>query len=98
MPRSRAMRRASGDALMRPLVEPSVAGAGSATGFGASSFGFSSAFGLASSAGADTDSPLSPMKPIVLPTSTSPSVTAILSRTPLASASTSCVTLSVSSS
>src|SRR5437764_15471994 len=38
------------------------------------------------------------MKPIVWPTSTSPSDTAIFSRTPVASASTSCVTLSVSSS
>src|SRR5438874_10893917 len=38
------------------------------------------------------------MKPIVWPTSTSPSATAIFRRTPLASASTSCVTLSVSSS
>jgi hypothetical protein len=38
------------------------------------------------------------MKPIVLPTSTSPSGIAIFNRTPDASASTSCVTLSVSSS
>jgi len=38
------------------------------------------------------------MKPIVLPTSTSPSGIAIFSSTPLASASTSWVTLSVSSS
>ncbi len=38
------------------------------------------------------------MKAIVSPTGTSPAGTAIRSRTPLASASTSCVTLSVSSS
>ena len=46
----------------------------------------------------ETSSPCSPMTAIVLPTSTSPSSTAIFSRTPDASASTSCVTLSVSSS
>src|SRR4029079_17607249 len=38
------------------------------------------------------------MNATVCPTGTSPSATAILSRTPAASASTSCVTLSVSSS
>ena len=45
-----------------------------------------------------TSSPSLPMKAIVRPTSTSPESTTILSRTPSASASTSCVTLSVSSS
>ena len=45
-----------------------------------------------------TSSPSVPMNAIVLPTSTSPESTTILSRTPSASASTSCVTLSVSSS
>ena len=45
-----------------------------------------------------TSSPSLPMKAIVLPTSTSPESTTIFSRTPSASASTSCVTLSVSSS
>ena len=46
----------------------------------------------------DTSSPAVPITAMVLPTSTSPSSTRILSRTPSASASTSCVTLSVSSS
>src|SRR5439155_19801507 len=46
----------------------------------------------------DTSSPWAPMSAIVVPTSTSPSATTILSRTPPESASTSCVTLSVSSS
>jgi hypothetical protein len=45
-----------------------------------------------------TSSPSLPMKAIVLPTSTSPESTTIFSRTPSASASTSWVTLSVSSS
>ena len=45
-----------------------------------------------------TSSPSLPMKAIVRPTSTSPESTTIFSRTPSASASTSCVTLSVSSS
>ncbi len=45
-----------------------------------------------------TSSPSAPMSAIVVPTSTSPSGTTILSSTPSASASTSCVTLSVSSS
>ena len=43
-------------------------------------------------------SPSLPMTPTVVPTSTSPSATTILSRMPSASASTSWVTLSVSSS
>src|SRR5262249_4808793 len=47
---------------------------------------------------AGTSSPCSPITATVWPTSTSPSATAILSRTPDASASTSCVTFSVSSS
>src|SRR5207249_4468265 len=45
-----------------------------------------------------TSSPCSPMTAIVWPTGTSPSCTAIFRRTPEKSASTSCVTLSVSSS
>ncbi len=45
-----------------------------------------------------TSSPSLPMNAIVRPTSTSPEVTTIFSRTPSASASTSWVTLSVSSS
>ncbi len=58
---------------------------------------------LGSAAGAapfpeGTSSPSLPMKAIVRPTSTSPESTTIFSRTPSASASTSCVTLSVSSS
>ena len=43
-------------------------------------------------------SPSSPITAIVFPTGTSPSATAIFSSTPEKSASTSCVTLSVSSS
>ena len=53
---------------------------------------------LAASSPDATSSPSCPMIAIVRPTSTSPSCTAILSRTPEKSASTSCVTLSVSSS
>src|SRR5207249_11531499 len=49
-------------------------------------------------ASASTCSPCSPITAIVLPTATSPSATAIFRRTPDASASTSWVTLSVSSS
>ena len=45
-----------------------------------------------------TSSPSLPMNAIVRPTSTSPEGTTIFSSTPSASASTSCVTLSVSSS
>ncbi len=100
IPRSRAMRRASGDALMRPFTV--VAAAGAATGAGAASATGSTAAGsgaaFTSAATSGTLSSFAPMKPIVRPTGTSPSVTAIFSRTPVASASTSCVTLSVSSS
>ena len=52
----------------------------------------------ASGASSATSSPCWPITAIVFPTSTSPSEIAILSSTPEASASTSCVTLSVSSS
>src|SRR5712691_2393375 len=107
MPRSRAIRRASGDALIRPpsLVwtghESWTTGVSALAGrssFGAClSFGFCS-FGWAPFPETATASPSSPITAIVLPTSTSPSDTAIFSRTPDASASTSCVTLSVSSS
>src|SRR5215475_7542494 len=60
----------------------------------------SGAGAAAGSAGASTAtvSPASPMTAIVSPTGTSPDSTAIFSRTPLASASTSCVALSVSTS
>ena len=78
--------------------DPFVVAAGRSTAFcsaaGASSF----SFGASPAGDSATVSPLSPMKPIVRPTSTSPSGIAIFRRTPLASASTSCVTLSVSSS
>src|SRR5688500_13598361 len=109
MPRSRAILRASGEALMRPSARAGSAtgasGSGSGDG-GAPAFGSASScgggaasFGCgASSASTETSSPSSPITAIVRPTSTSPSETAILSRTPEASASTSCVTLSVSSS
>ena len=48
--------------------------------------------------GVETSSPSLPIKAIVWPTGTSPSGSAIFSSTPRSSASTSCVTLSVSSS
>ena len=96
MPRSRASRRASGDALMRPFV------VGSDTRFGSGTVSdtvlVSDTFGWGAGASTATVSPSLPMKAIVRPTSTSPSATAIFKRTPLASASTSWVTLSVSSS
>ncbi len=127
-PSSRAMRRASGDALMRP---PAVAGlptaelpplpcaacsaasrprsrspsrAGPSAGFSAPSSAAPSSGRTRSGVSpfdepsADTSSPCSPITATVRPTSTSPSWTAILSRTPEASASTSWVTFSVSSS
>src|SRR3954466_7555461 len=104
MPRSRAMRRASGEALIRPFVDGVLLGAGCASAAAAaaarpswrsgSRFGASAGF----SADAGASSPALPMNAIVSPTGTSPSDTAILIRTPSASASTSCVTLSVSSS
>ena len=53
---------------------------------------------VAADDGSGACSPSSPMNAIVSPTGTSPSATAIRSSTPEASASTSCVTLSVSSS
>ncbi len=106
IPASFARRRASGDAFTRP---PSRAGAGagcssgagsSRAGSGAGSSAGSSALGaeplpLGSSG---TSSPASPITAICLPTSTSPSATRIFNRIPEASASTSCVTFSVSSS
>ena len=113
MPRSRAIRRASGDALTRPFRscsrtsvtcsdisrDAAAPSSRSASRFGArepSSCGVSSA--SVSSAACGTSSPSSPMTATVCPTGTSPSWTAIFSRTPEASASTSCVTFSVSSS
>ena len=100
MPRSRAMRRASGDALIRPLPDAIAACCGaSCAGAGSGSLGFASAPRVgAAAATSGTSSPSEPMNATVCPTGTSPSATAILSRTPAASASTSCVTLSVSSS
>jgi hypothetical protein len=118
IPRSLAMRRASGDAFTRP---PFTRCAGSLGPSGAASrprsrsssrsgasAGFSTPIssppssgstrsGVSSSSG--TSSPASPMTAIGFPTSiSSPSFARIFSRTPLASASTSCVTFSVSSS
>ena len=107
MPRSRAMRRASGDALiLSPSRRGSAAGSGPGSGAcAASGSGFGSSLGASAALStlpfpdtSGTASPFSPMNAIVVPTGTSPSETAILSRTPAASASTSCVTLSVSSS
>ena len=105
MPRSRAMRRASGDAL---ILSPSRRGSAAGSGSGAcaaSGSGFGSSLGVSAALStlpfpdtSGTASPFSPMNAIVVPTGTSPSETAIFSSTPAASASTSCVTLSVSSS
>ena len=58
----------------------------------------SAARGAALPDGLETSSPASPITATVCPTGTSPDCTAIFSSTPLASASTSCVALSVSSS
>ena len=93
MPRSRAIRRASGDALSaRPLsAAPAGAGAGSSLGCGRPRQSRSPARRLRGPAAAATvpfagspgpSSPCSPMNAIVVPTGTSPSATAILSRTP----------------
>ncbi len=117
IPRSRAMRRASGDALTRPPFVLSTLCSGSDGPSGASSrprsrsssrsgagepssCASSSETSVGSSASpSGTSSPCSPMTAIALPTSiSSPSPARILSRTPEASASTSCVTFSVSSS
>ena len=88
MPRSRAIRRASGEALTRPPVSldaapagrsrPAARGGGAAACFG-SSCGAGSALGVLLG---ETSSPSSPIKATVWPTGTSPSLTAILSRTP----------------
>src|SRR4051812_33996946 len=96
IPRSRARRRASGEALTRPFVV--AAGCSVVRCCGAGSGWRSGSFGASAAATSGTSSPSAPMKATVSPTGTSPSATAILSRTPAASASTSCVTLSVSSS
>src|SRR5207237_5778700 len=100
MPRSRAMRRASGDALTRPLpdCERLVPGTGLSTQRSLSHDDRYLVPDVPSTAASGTSSPSEPMNATVCPTGTSPSATAILSRTPAASASTSCVTLSVSSS
>ena len=104
IPRSRAIRRANGDALIR---SPSLVGTGpvswtmdlsASAGRSSFSFGACFSFGCAPLPETATSSPSSPITAIVLPTSTSPSSTAIFRRTPDASASTSWVTLSVSSS
>src|SRR6266851_1596326 len=122
-PRSRAIRRASGEALMRPpfssdgclisatrsLISAEArrprslscsrarAGEPSSTGSPDTSRA-AEPFPAGSLGSSLTCSPCSPITAIVLPTSTSPEEIAIFSRTPEASASTSCVTLSVSSS
>ena len=123
MPRSRAIRRASGEALTRPPLSSdgclssvtcslipaearrprsrssSRAGPGEPSSWASSSTSTSFAAASSSPAGsAATSSPCSPITAIVLPTSTSPAETEIFKRTPEASASTSWVTLSVSSS
>jgi hypothetical protein len=108
------MRRASGEALMRPPSAGALAGARLApfpdaddacAGSRAAGASFASASPEESSSGDSSGasaaaifSPCSPIQAIVCPTGTSPSATAIRSRTPDASASTSWVTLSVSSS
>ena len=100
IPRSRAIRRASGEALtLSPSRRSSLATVCCKVSDGGDSR-FASGFAAASGAGVSsgTDSPCSPITAIVFPTSTSPSEIAILSSTPDASASTSWVTLSVSSS
>ncbi len=106
-PCSRAIRRASGDALIRlPSLDVTgpgdcPSGASAAARSGSRSAGAeagSVAACAAPSSVTETSSPSSPMTAIVRPTSTSPPSTAIFSNTPEASASTSCVTLSVSSS
>ena len=118
IPRSRAIRRASGDALTRPSARAGCGASTSARLLGAVRRGRACRARaprrararetpppaaprrprLGSASGAETCSPSSPITAIVCPTGTSPSATAIFSRTPEASASTSCVTLSVSSS
>ena len=124
-PRSRAIRRASGDALTDALLAGACAAASrlaaAALGLPRGSLPRSprrgSPSGLRASVSAGTPprslsrwlrlrgvgrrrrlSPFVSITAIVAPTSTSPSATTILSRTPSTSASTSCVTLSVSSS
>jgi hypothetical protein len=105
MPRSRAIRRASGEALTRPSLVSNRLSAGSpAVGSTRSTWGGACGgppfapldFSVASAI--EKASPSLPMTAIVVPTSTSPSGMTILRSTPSASASTSCVTLSVSSS
>jgi hypothetical protein len=123
MPRSRAMRRASGEALTLPPFVLSTRCSGSDGPSGASSrprsrsssrscagdpssWASSSETSVASSASASgasspsgTSSPSWPITAIALPTSiSSPSPARIFRSTPEASASTSCVTFSVSSS
>src|SRR5262249_14007697 len=105
MPRSRAIRRASGLALMRSPVSSAVdevspfCCAGLAPDMaGSAAAGSAGAAGAAGGGSTATVSPASPLTASVWPTGTSPDSTAIFSSTPLASASTSCVALSVSTS
>src|SRR5439155_19193263 len=125
MPRSRAIRRASGEALIRPPLSadgcltsatgspmPAAARRPRSRSSSRARPGDPSARASSSTCSAPAplpeacsgstslgiSSPCSPITAIVLPTGTSPSATAIFNRTPEASASTSCVTLSVSSS
>src|SRR5579884_1075954 len=98
MPRSRARRRASGDALTRPFAGDSAGACGASTTV-SDTFEVSDTSSTGG-AGADaaTSSPASPIHAIVCPTGASPSASAIFSSTPEKSDSTSCVTLSVSTS
>ena len=111
-PRSRASRRASGEAFSRPSRPLALDGARAGGSPRAGSLGRCGS-GLADRSRAPPSAggasgrlggrPGRPRPPVPMhgdrrPTSTSPSSTTIFSRTPSASASTSCVTLSVSSS
>ena len=108
MPRSRAIRRARGEALMRPRRRRGARrSTGSARNLGLrpSSSRLGAAprralgqFGRHVRTGSRPHRPAHRSPRRSAPTGTSPSWTAILSRTPLASASTSWVTLSVSTS
>ena len=105
-PRSRARRRASGDAFRRSpgsrsgVCESGDGGAAATGGSGAAAFcpAPRPAADAGSADSSSTASPGSPMNASVVPTGTSPSETAILRSVPPTSASTSCVTFSVSSS
>ena len=80
------------------LARSAGSSAGCSAGAAAGAAGASPFSPCAPATSAETSSSWAPMMPTVVPTSTSPSATTIFSRTPSDSASTSCVTLSVSSS